>query len=107
MEIIIDNFMDITEYLKQCKVGTVDDLSAEQVLAWAKAGKMGLTTELSVDIVENGLYGVKPDYNLAIKMIKQAIKENKAFYCSYIEQESCEGPVEDESSDDDFDMYIR
>lgn len=97
----------IEEYLRVCGVKSVDDLSKEQVFAWAKRGKMGLRTKISVDIVENGLFGEKPDTNKALLLLKQAIKENKQFSCSYIELESCEDPDDNiEITNESFEMGI-
>jgi len=92
MELIIENCIDIKDYLKYYNVSSVDDLTEKQVLAWAKAGKMGLTTELSVDIVENGLFGQMPDRIKAIAILRQAIKEHKEFQCVFIDNESSDGP---------------
>lgn len=97
---IIEECVDIKDYLRHYNVSSVDDLTEKQVLAWAKAGRMGLTTELSVDIVENGLYGQMPDRIKAIALLRQAIKENKEFQCVFIDNESSDGP-------DDCDSYFE
>lgn len=108
MEINIENCKSIEEYLILCNVRSIDELSNEQVLAWAKARKMGLMTRVSVKIVEKGLYGRKPDMEKAVKLLKQAIKEQKEFVCAYIENESCAGPQKtDGNKREYFAMSIR
>ena len=94
--------------MKMCNVDTIDKLSEDQLMDWAKSGKMGLITQLSVDIVENGLFGEKPDKNKAIALLRQAIRENKEFVCVFIENESCEEPTEsDESNIEYFEMSLQ
>ena len=100
---IIEKCIDIKDYLRHYHVSSVDDLTEKQVLAWAKAGRMGLTTELSVDIVENGLYGQMPDRIKAIALLRQAIKEHKEFQCIFIDNESSDGPAD---CDSHFEMSI-
>lgn len=100
----IEECKNITDYLRICNVQSIDDLTDEQVIEWAEAGKMGLQTELSVDTVMFGMFGVKPNKQEAIRLLKQAIKEKKTFYCSYVENESCDGPIEKNNY---FDMAIR
>ena len=108
MVINIENCKSIEEYLILCNVKSINDLTKEQVLAWAKSGKMGLVTQFSIDIVENGMFGVMPNMDKAIKLLKQAMLEKKDFYCSYVESESCNGPLEeDDAICDSFEMFIR
>ena len=108
MVINIENCKSIEEYLILCNVKSINDLTKDQVLAWARSGKMGLTTQISVDIVEHGLFGEMPNMDKAIKLLKQAMLEKKEFYCSYVENESCEGPLEKEEAIlDSFEMYIQ
>ena len=92
MEINIENCKNIAEYLILCNVQSVDDLTKDQILAWAKS-------------VENGLFGEMPDMDMAIRLLKQAILENKEFYCSYLEEESCIEP--DDTEHEFFEMSIR
>ena len=99
---------NITDYLNICNVNSVDDLTNDQVLAWAKSKNMGILTRVSVRIVEKGMYGRKPDMEKAILLLKQAIKENKDFTCAYIENESCKGPNKtDGNKREYFAMGIR
>lgn len=97
---IFEKCIDIKDYLRHYNVSSVDDLTEKQVLAWAKAGKMGLTTELSADMIENGLFGQMPDRINAIALLRQAIKEHKEFQCVFIDNESSDGP-------DDHDSYFE
>lgn len=105
MEINIENCKSIEDYLILCRVRSIDDLTKDQVLAWAKSGKMGLGTKISVDIVEHGLFGEMPDMDKAIQLLKQAMKEQKEFFCAYVENESCEGPGETDY--ETFEMGVR
>ena len=105
MNINIENFKNISKYIILCNVQSVDDLTKDQILAWAKSGKMGIATQVSADIVENGLFGEMPDMDMAIRLLKQAILENKEFYCSYLEEESCIEP--DDTEHEFFEMSIR
>ena len=108
MEINIENCKSIEEYLIFCNVRSIDELSNDQVLVWAKSGKMGLMTRVSVKIVEKGLYGRKPDMEKAVILLKQAIKEQKEFVCAYIENESCTGSDKTkENKREYFAMSIR
>ena len=99
----IQDCKNITDYLKMCGVKSVDKLTNEQVFAWAYAGKMGVETEIAVGIVEHGMNGRMPDVTKAVKLLKQAIKENKKFTCAYIMPESCE-PIEE--TDDNAREYF-
>lgn len=101
----IENCKRISDYLSLCNVKSIDDLTNDQVLAWAKSGKMGITTQVSADIVENGFFDEMPNMEKAILLLKQAMKEGKEFICAYIESESCEGPIE--SDEESFAMSIR
>jgi len=108
MEIKIENCKNIADYLRLCGVHSVDELTSEQILAWARSGKMGIKTKISVDIVEHGIYGQMPDKEKAIKLLRQAIKEQKSFICVYIENESCDGShMKNETSDGYFVMKIK
>lgn len=108
MEIKIEDCENLEEYLALCHAKSVDDLKRAQVLAWARSGKMGLDTQLSVDIVEHGLFEKKPDKKKAVQLLKQAMVEKKEFYCMYVENESCNGPMEEgENEHEYFKMYIR
>lgn len=108
MEIRIENCNNLEDYLRMCHVDTIDKLSDDQLMDWARSGKMGLKTKISVDIVENGLFGEIPDKKKAIMMLKQALHENKEFVCVYIENESCEGlHGADDSNIEYFDMSLR
>lgn len=108
METMMEKCLDITGYLEACGVSSVDELSDEQILVWARSGKMGMKTKLSVDIVEYGLFGEKPDTEKAMNLLRQAIKEQKEFTCAYIEYESSEGPLgEDEINRESFMMSIK
>ena len=100
------NTNDIKEYLRQCKAKTVDDLSDEQVLAWARSGNMGLNTKVSAEIVEHGVFGECPDRAKAISLLKNAIKKNKEFFCSYVEDESADGPNISKAHGS-FEMYLK
>lgn len=99
----IEDCKNIAEYLKMCDAKSVDKLTQEQVIAWAKAGKMGAMTEISVDIVVHGMNGRKPDITKAVKLLKQAIKENKTFTCAYTMNESSE---QIEETDDNAREYF-
>lgn len=103
----IDNCKTIKDYLTVCKVASVDNLTDEQVLDWAKTGKMGLKTKISANIVEFGMFGKKPNRVRAIQMLKQAIVENKVFSCTYILRESCDGPIIVEGDSEAFSMKIK
>ena len=87
----VDDFDNIKEYLRFFNIKTIDDMTDEQVLDWARAGKMGVKTQVAVGIVEHGECGRMPDKKKAVKLLKQAIKENKEFVCTYIMHESCNG----------------
>lgn len=101
----IEDCNSIIDYLRMCSVQSVDDLTDDQVMAWAKSGKMGLNTKNSVGIVEYGLFGEFPDRKKAITLLRQAIKEQKEFFCAYVENESCDGP--DEADYETFEMGVR
>lgn len=105
MEINIENCKSIDDYLILCHVKSIDDLTKDQLLAWARSGKMGQMTRFSVSIVENGMFGMIPDMDKAIKNLKQALLEKKEFYCSYVEDESCDGPNKTEH--EYFEMDVR
>lgn len=104
---MINNCKDIKDYLKLCNVDTIDKLSDSQVMAWAKSGKMGLNTKSSIDYVENGEYGRKPDYNKAIRILRQALRENMEFICAFVFNESCDGPIITDGNEFEyFEMYL-
>ena len=104
----IEDCKSIVDYLRMCNAQTVDDLTDDQLLAWAKSGKMGLNTKNSVSIVEYGMFGELPNKKRAIMLLRQAIKEQKEFFCSYVEDESCEKPDEtQEGGHEYFVMRIR
>ena len=94
----IQDCKDINDYLQMCGVNSIDSLTKEQVFAWVKAEKTTIVTENSLWTVENGAYGCFPDEKKAVSLIKQAIKEGKSFYCSYVMNESY-GQVEESDSD--------
>lgn len=103
----IQDCKDIADYMKMCGVKSVDKLTKEQVFAWANAGMMGVETEIAVGIVEHGMNGRMPDVTKAVKMLKQAIKENKTFTCAYIMPESCESIEEtDDNAREYFGMSV-
>lgn len=103
----IEDCKDIKDYMALCNVRSIDELSDEQVLMWAKAGKMGLKTKVSVGIVEIGMLGKKPNLEKAIQLLKQAIAENKTFTCSYIIRESCDGPINVKGDKEYFKMIVK
>ena len=79
---------NIEDYLQMCCVDDIDSLTKEQLFAWVRAGKTDVDTENSLWTVENGELGHFPDENKAVSLVKQAIKEGKSFYCSYVTNES-------------------
>ena len=79
---------NIEDYLQMCCVDDIDSLTKEQLFAWVRAGKTDMDTENSLWTVENGELGHFPDENKAVSLIKQAIKEGKSFYCTFITNES-------------------
>lgn len=104
----IEDCKNIAEYLEICGVKSVDKLTNEQVIAWAMAGKMDVMTEISVGIVVHGMNGRKPDVTKAVKLLKQAIKENKTFTCSYTMNESNEKIEEtDDNAREYFGMSVE
>lgn len=98
---------DIKDYMAFCNVKSIDELSDEQVLMWAKSGKMGLKTKVSAGIVELGMLGKKPNREKAIQLLKQAITENKTFTCSYIIRESCDGSINVKDDNEYFKMIVK
>lgn len=103
----IEECKDLKDYISICNVSVIDDLTDEQVLAWAKSGKMGLKTKVSAKIVEYGMLGKMPNREKAIHLLKQAMAENKVFTCSYITRESCDGPIKKTDNNDNFMMRIK
>lgn len=103
----IEDCKDVKDYMSYCNVTSVEDLTDEQVLSWARIGRMGLKTKISVKIVEFGIFGKIPNREKAIKLLKQAMEENKVFSCSYIVQESCDGPNNTKDNYEYFSMRVK
>lgn len=89
--------MTLQEYLKKCNAKDVDALTDKQVADYIRDN----VSCVSIDLVENGVYGKKPDRAKAYKLMRQSLKENKIFMCAYDDGESCCGPRKS-----GFDMFL-
>lgn len=103
----IEECKNINDYLIFCQVQSIEELTDEQVLIWAKSGMMGIRTVVSTDLVEDGMHGRKPDKKKAVQILKQAMGENKEFICSYILRESYGDPIKDNDNDEFFWMGLK
>lgn len=67
----------------------VDNLTDKQIIDQIMNGNNDEMKE-SLQLALNGIWGIKADMNMTIKLAKQALKENKTLRCAFIDGESCD-----------------
>ena len=82
--------MNIQEYLKQCSVRSVDELTDEQVIKFYADGNLGIGQKCAVTFA---LEGKEISRNRILHSARKALKERCDFVCRYIENESAFGPT--------------
>lgn len=81
----------INDYLNMLRKSSIDDLTFNEIADWIHAEKTGVITKVSFCMVEEGFVNQYPNKKKATLLLKQALKENKEFECTYIMNESCDG----------------
>ena len=89
--------MNIQEYLKQCSVKSVDELSDKQVLAYFHDGNAGVGQKCAVDLALRGYSECGFTMEQVMSSIRKAMKTKAKFGMTYITNESAIGPSKKKS----------
>ena len=85
--------MNIQEYLEQCSVKSVDELTDEQVVNYYKGPNIYIGQKCAVlsAIRDCGYKGVSK--NLIMASVRKALKTGQDFKLYYVDNESADGPL--------------
>lgn len=85
--------MNIQEYLEQCSVKSVDELTEEQVVNYYKWPDIYIGQKCAVlsAIRDCGYKGVSK--NLIMASVRKALKTGQDFKLYYVDNESANGPL--------------
>ena len=82
------------EYLKQCGVNSVNDLSDKQILHFFDKGYGGIKNSISAFMINPPSFGMQKgdrDYKKAISLFREAFENGKTVDIQYIEGEGVVG----------------
>ena len=89
--------MNIQEYLKQCSVKSVDELTDEQVANYYTNGNAGIAQKCAVELALQD-YPISGFTREQIMLsIRKAMKTKTKFGLTYITNESAVGPTDEKS----------
>lgn len=89
--------MNIQEYLEQCSVKSVDELTDEQVVSYYTKGNAGIAQMCAVELALQN-YPISGFTREKIMLsIRKAMKTKTKFGLTYITNESAVGPTERKS----------
>lgn len=92
--------MKVEEYLKKCNVSSVDKLSDDQVVAYFVNRLAPKNSEMSVLKAINGWYGIPPQKEKALPLMREALSKGKRFVAHIVDcGEGGEGKIEFSLSD--------
>ena len=88
--------MNIQEYLKQCSVKSVDELTDEQVVNYYKGPDVYIGQKCAVlsAIRDCDYKGISKD--LIMESVRKALKTGQDFKLYYMDNESDNGPIDNE-----------
>lgn len=89
--------MNIQEYLKQCSVKSVDELTDEQVVSYYTNGNAGIAQECAVELALQDYHKCGFTIEQIMYSIRKAMKTKTKFGLTYITNESAIGPTGKES----------
>ena len=89
--------MNIQEYLKQCSVKSVDELTDEQVVNYYKGTDVYIGQKCAVlsAIRDFDYKGVSK--NLIMESVRKALKTGQDFKLYYMDNESANGPIDNKT----------
>ena len=89
--------MNIQEYLKQCSVKSVDELTDEQVVNYYKGPDVYIGQKCAVlSAIRDCVYkGVSK--NLIMESVRKALKTDQDFKLYYMDNESANGPIDNKT----------
>ncbi len=89
--------MNIQEYLKQCSVKSVDELTDEQVVNYYKGSDVYIGQKCAVlSAVRDGDFkGVSKQ--TIMESVRKALKTGQDFKLYYVDNESADGPLENKT----------
>lgn len=89
--------MNIQEYLKQCSVSSIDELTDEQVIAFCTKENVGSIYALKIDFALNDLGWHTLDKKIIVSSIRKFLKGEGVFKFYLIDGESAVGPSDVET----------
>lgn len=89
--------MNIQEYLKQCSVKSVDELTDEQVVSYYTNGNAGIAQECAVELALQNYSECGFTKDQIMTSIRKAMVTKVKFGMTYITNESAIGPYGKES----------
>lgn len=77
--------------MKKDEMRTLNNLSDEQILTYFVEGNGGARNKLSAMIIKNGAFGMRPDFEKGMAMLRQAYEQNKILEVNFIDGEGVDG----------------
>ena len=85
--------MNIQEYLEQCSVKSVDELTDEQVVNYYKGSDIYIGQKCAVLSAIRGCGYKGISKNLIMASVRKALKTGQDFKLYYVDNESADGPL--------------
>ena len=89
--------MNIQEYLEQCSVKSVDELTDEQVVNYYKGPDIYIGQKCSVLSAIRDCDYKRVRKNLIMASVRKALKTGQDFKLYYVDNESADGPLNNET----------
>ena len=86
--------MNIQEYLKQCSVKSVDELTDEQVVNYYKGSDVYIGQKCDVLHAIRDCDYIGVSKNQIMASVRKALKTGQDFKLYYVDNESANGPLE-------------